>query len=140
MDRQGKITKDFDVHDYDTQISYTMKNLKKDVSKRNYETILDYDRNMKLSNLSKATRNKHLQAMLGITRKLPKDKEWKDVLRTDIDDLVIWIMETYADHKDQESPLVFFLICNTLSILLHFLFLIYEQISLQFEMTKNLSS
>ena len=103
MDRQGKITKDFDVHDYDTQISYTMKNLKKDVSKRNYETILDYDRNMKLSNLSKATRNKHLQAMLGITRKLPKDKDWKDVLRTDIDDLVIWIMETYADHKGQES-------------------------------------
>ena len=101
MDRQGKITKDFDVHDYDTQISYTMKNLKRDVSKRNYQTILDYVRNMKLSNLSKATRNKHLQAILGITRRLEKD--WKDVLRADIYDLVIWIMETYADHKGQES-------------------------------------
>ena len=103
MDSQRKINKDFDVHDYDTHISYTVKALKRDCSKRNYETIMDYDRSMKLSNLSKATRNKHLQAMLGITRKLPKDKEWKDVLRADIDDLVIWIMETYADHKGQES-------------------------------------
>ena len=101
MTKQTKNRHEIEVHGYDKKISQTLALAKRDLSKRNYQSVLDYDKAMKLQTLAKATRLKHLQAVLGISRKL--NKEWKDVLRDDIDNLVIWIMETYADHKGQES-------------------------------------
>jgi integrase len=51
--------------------------------------------------LAKATRIKHLSTLLTETKMLNKD--WKDALRSDIDDVVYKIMETYSDEKGQES-------------------------------------
>ena len=89
------------MHGYDKKIAQTLALARRDLTKRNYQTVLDYDKAMKLQTLAKATRLKHIQAVLQITRKLNKD--WNDVLRDDIDTLTIWIMDTYADHKGQES-------------------------------------
>ncbi len=52
-----------------------------------YESLMK-----KLRPLSKALRNKHLQALYQLTKKVKKD--WKDVLRDNIDNLTVWIMET----------------------------------------------
>lgn len=101
MSNQKKITKEWDVHNYDKQISQSFAKMKTAFSKRNYETMQEYDKSMIRIPLSKALRNKHLQALLQITKKVNKD--WKDVLRDDIDDITVWIMETYGDHKGQET-------------------------------------
>jgi heme oxygenase len=81
-----------DVHDYDKQIQASFRKMKDVFSKRNYDTMVDYDKSMIRIPLSKALRNKHLQALYQLTKKVKKD--WKDVLRDNIDNLTVWIMET----------------------------------------------
>ena len=92
-------SKEWDIHDYDHRLSQLHNNAKSELSKRNYQLLIDYDKSMVRIALSKATRVKHLQTILTETKML--NKEWKDVLRSDIDELVFRIMETYADAKEQ---------------------------------------
>ena len=93
--------KEWDVHDYDHRLNLITKNAKRDLSKRNFTVFLNYDKSMVRIPLSKATRVKHLQTILTETKMI--NKEWKDVLRADIDELVFKIMDTYSDEKGQES-------------------------------------
>jgi len=93
--------KEWDIHNYNHSIDLILKSAKRDLPKRNYELLCDYDKSMVRTALSKATRTKHLQTILTESKMI--NKEWKDVLRADVDELVFKIMETYADSKGQES-------------------------------------
>jgi integrase len=93
--------KTWDIHDYDHRLDGLHKKAKKELSKRNLILFQDYDKSMVRLPLAKATRTKHLSTILTETRMINKD--WKDVLRADIDELVYKIMETYSDEKGQES-------------------------------------
>jgi len=62
---------------------------------------MEYDKVMARQSISKATRRIHVQALLNLTRMLQKD--WKDVTRKDVDELVFKIMDTYANERGQES-------------------------------------
>ncbi|KFM20035.1 Tyrosine recombinase XerC protein [Marine Group I thaumarchaeote SCGC AAA799-P11] len=94
-------SKDWDVHDYEHRIQLVHQKARAELSKRNYQLFSDYDKSMVRIPLAKATRSKHLTTILTETKMI--NKEWKDVLRADIDELVYKIMETYADEKGQES-------------------------------------
>ena len=51
--------------------------------------------------LAKATRRKHLEIILSLSRMLKKD--WENVAREDIDDLVYTIMQKYSPETGQET-------------------------------------
>lgn len=70
------------------------------ISTADEKLIEEYDGSMIRESLAKATRLKHLQVILNLSRLLPVD--WKDVTKKDIDKLVTKIVETYSDNG-QES-------------------------------------
>lgn len=71
------------------------------LSKRNLELFITYDKKMARDSKAKATRIKHMQTILTLTHMIGKD--WKDVLREDIDDCTYKIMEIYSDAKGMET-------------------------------------
>jgi len=87
------------------QIAETIKRIentiKNELSPNNSKLILEYDKEMVRQSISIAARRIHLRALLNLTRILKKD--WKDVTKKDIDDLVFQIMETYSDERGQET-------------------------------------
>ena len=103
MSNQRKIEKEWDIHDYDKKIARYHDKAERELSKRNYETLMEYDKSMIRIPLSKALRYKHFGSVMIMTKRLSDNKEWKDVLKNDIDDMTVWIMETYGDHKGQET-------------------------------------
>lgn len=93
MSNQRKITKEWDVHDYDKKLARYHDKAKRELSKKNCETLMEYDKSMIRIPLSKALRYKHLGSVMIMTKRLSNEKEWKDVLKDDIDDMTVWIME-----------------------------------------------
>jgi len=87
------------------QIAETIKRIenkiKNEFSPDNAKLILDYDKEMARQSISIAARRIHLRALLNLTRMLKKD--WKNVTKKNIDDLVFQIMETYSDERGQET-------------------------------------
>ncbi len=87
------------------QIAETIKRIeiiiKNELSQNNAKLILEYDKEMTRQSISIAARRIHLRALLNLTRMLKKD--WKDVIKKDIEDLVFQIMETYSDERGQET-------------------------------------
>lgn len=89
-------------YDYDTRIRQDFERMEKCLSRQNIEAIKKYDKSMIMIPLAKATRSKHLQTLKLVSKRI-EPKLWKDVLRDDIDNITVWIMETYGDHKGRET-------------------------------------
>ena len=89
------------VHDYDYQIERTTILLKRDVSSENFELVKKYDIEMVKAALGKATRHKHLKMILSLTRLL--DKNWQEITKDDIDELVYNIMKKYGGDSGEET-------------------------------------
>ncbi len=92
---------DFIIHEYDRKISSTLKQIERELSPENVKLIKSYDRELVNNSLAKATRLKHLQMILNLSRMIKKD--WKDVTKTDIDNLVYHIMETYSSSGQETN-------------------------------------
>jgi integrase/recombinase XerD len=91
----------FQIHNYDSAIDSILKNIKNELSPKNSQLILDYDKAMTRESLAKATRRKHLEVLLSLSRILKKD--WITVTKSDIDDLVYEIMKKYSPETGQET-------------------------------------
>jgi site-specific recombinase XerC len=75
--------------------------IEKELSKGNAELIKKYDRSMISESLAKATRHKHLQVILNLTRFLGKN--WKDATKDDIENVVVRIVQEYCSDSGQET-------------------------------------
>jgi len=75
--------------------------MRDELSSANVELVSKYDKMMISISLSKATRLRHLQTVLSLSRLLRKD--WKDVTRKDVEELAFEIMQRYGDSKGQET-------------------------------------
>ena len=82
------------VYDYDTLTDGILRLLRKDLSVANVNLIEKYDRTMVSLSMARATRLLHLRTLLSLSRTLGKN--WKDVTKSDIDELVYRIMQRYA--------------------------------------------
>ncbi len=72
--RQIRSTKEeFQVHNYDKKIVTAHKLIEKELSKENVMLINKYDNEMANYSLAKATRLKHLQIILNLSRMISKD-------------------------------------------------------------------
>jgi hypothetical protein len=89
------------IYDYDDRISRTWNLIKKELSKKNQDFIERYDNLMVTSSMAKATRHKHLQTILNLTRFLKKG--WDESSKNDIDKLVVEIVRRYANDNGQET-------------------------------------
>lgn len=90
-----------DIYNYDKLFDRLSKQLNNELSKENFEIIQRYDRIMVTESLAKATRLKHLKMLLSLTRF--HNKNWVDLTKSDIDDLVHDIMKKYGSASGQES-------------------------------------
>ncbi len=88
-----------EIYDYDNRIKSTVNLIKKNLSKKTAVLIQEYDNVMISQSIAKATRHKHLQTVLNLSRFLKK--EWKDVTKKDIDSLVAKIVQTYSDNGQE---------------------------------------
>ena len=90
-----------EIYEFDKSLQRSFNVIKKELSKDTQELIIEYDKVMARQSISKAARRIHVQALLNLSRLLEKD--WREVTKKDIDDLVFKIMDTYADERGQET-------------------------------------
>jgi hypothetical protein len=94
-------TEEIEIHPYDHRIDRAYKLIEKELSKENITLIKKYDRYMVRQSLAKATRLKHLQIILNLTRMVKKD--WEHVTKNDIEDIVFKVVQTYGDANGKET-------------------------------------
>ncbi|NIU01952.1 MAG: hypothetical protein GWN01_13880, partial [Nitrosopumilaceae archaeon] len=74
------------IHNYESLMNSAKRQIERELSQRNVKLIFEYDKVMVRQSIAIATRQKHMRTLLGLTRFLKKD--WKDVTKSDIDELV----------------------------------------------------
>ncbi len=89
------------IYNYDDRIERTYKIIEKELSAQNLALITKYDRSMIAESLAKATRHKHLQVILNLTRFLGKN--WQDATKDDIENVVVRIVQEYCGDSGQET-------------------------------------
>lgn len=89
------------IYNYDYYLRQTWKLISKELSENNVKLIAKYDRVMVNSSLSKGTRQKHLKMLLSLSRLLQKN--WENITKIDVEDLVFKIMNRYGDSNGQET-------------------------------------
>ena len=91
----------FQIHNYDSSINAVIRRIEKEVSPANFALILKHDKVMVRESLAKPTRKKHLEILLSLDRLLRKD--WKDVTKDDVEELVFQVMQKYSPDTGQET-------------------------------------
>ena len=89
------------IYDYDRKIFNTWKLIENELSAENVRLIHKYDKEIINNGLAKATRLKHLETLLSLSRKLKKN--WSEVTKDDIDDLVSRIITEYGTNSGKET-------------------------------------
>ena len=72
-----------------------------ELSKNNTQLINRYDMEMVRQSIAIATRQKHLRTLLGLSRMLQKN--WEDVTKHDMENLVYEIMQRHSDESGKET-------------------------------------
>lgn len=75
--------------------------IERELSPDNVKLITKYNQAMTNLSIAIATRQKHLRTLLNLTKFVGKN--WSDVTKDDIDELVFRIMDQYADDSGKES-------------------------------------
>ncbi|MDE1764933.1 MAG: tyrosine-type recombinase/integrase [Thaumarchaeota archaeon] len=82
-------------------MSNTYALIEKELSPYNIELIKKYDSELVKQSLAKATRLKHLQILLNLSRFIKKD--WNEITKDDIDKLVMRVVQLYGSDSGQET-------------------------------------
>lgn len=98
---------EIDIYEYDRRIDGTKRLIRNEpkITEGSLKLIEEYDGLMARESLAKATRLKHLQVLLTLSRLLPV--EWKYVTKSDIDNVVTKIVELYSDDTGRETHTTF---------------------------------
>lgn len=89
------------IHDYDSIMKGVERQIQNELSVENVELISKYDMEMVRQSIAIATRQKHLKTLLSLSRLLHKN--WKDVKKNDIEQLVYNIMQRHSDESGKET-------------------------------------
>jgi len=90
-----------DIYNLDHRIDLVHKKMAKEFSKENHSLIRQYDNYMIVQSMAKATREIHVKRLLNLTRMISKN--WSDITKEDVDELVSKIMTKYADDRGKET-------------------------------------
>lgn len=89
------------IHDYDSIMNGVKRKIQIELSAENVELISQYDMEMVRQSIAIATRQKHLKTLLSLSRLLKKN--WKDVEKNNIEQLVYEIMQRHGDESGKET-------------------------------------
>ena len=89
------------IYNHDLFLKRTWTIIKRELSDQNVALLQKYDKAMVNSSLAKATRIKQLNMIISLSRILGKN--WVDVTKEDIDELVFKVMERYSDENGKET-------------------------------------
>lgn len=101
MNQKNSNLKRSSVYDYDSLAEGIVKLIRRDLSEEDANLIIKYDRMMVSLSMARSTRLLHLRTLLSLSRML--EKNWKDVTKSDIDELVYKIMQKYAIDDGRET-------------------------------------
>jgi len=90
-----------DIHNYKSRMNQINNQIQRELSFENVSLIKRYDREMVSQSIAIATRQKHLRTLLTLSRLV--NKNWVDVRKDDIDELVFRVMDQFADENGQET-------------------------------------
>ncbi|MEW6042940.1 MAG: tyrosine-type recombinase/integrase [Thermoproteota archaeon] len=93
--------KKFGIYKYDERLENTFKLIEKELSNETSDLIRQYVNVMIAESMAKATIHKHAQTLLNLSRFLGKD--WKDVTKKDVEDLVAKIVQTYSENGQETN-------------------------------------
>ena len=96
-----KTVKKRQIDDYDAIMKGIKRKLQIELSENNSQLIDRYDMEMVRQSIAIATRQKHLRTLLGLSRMLQKD--WEDVTKHDMENLVYEIMQRHSDESGKET-------------------------------------
>jgi len=102
MQQRTKNTKDHSDYYYLSKITNQQKALKKILNVAEYNLIKKYEYVMIGESLADATRCKHMEIILSLSRMLGK-KHWLSMSTNDIDLLVVNIMRTYSANGQETN-------------------------------------
>ncbi|MEX2192613.1 MAG: tyrosine-type recombinase/integrase [Nitrosarchaeum sp.] len=89
------------IHNYEYKMKQVFSQIERELSPENVKLITKYNQAMTNLSIAIATRQKHLRTLLNLTKFVGKN--WSDVTKDDIDELVFRIMDQYADDSGKES-------------------------------------
>ena len=101
ISKTSKKNEGFDIHPYSAKLDRVYEMIVKALSENNSKLLIKYDQHMVQQSLAKSTRLKHLQTILNLSRILKKD--WSEVTKSDIDEVIFKIMSMYGNEKGQET-------------------------------------
>lgn len=87
---------------YDGRIKSSKKSLKKILIPSDYRLVEKYDKIMIVGSLKDATRAKHFEIILSLSRMLSK-KSWVSLTRDDIIELVSVVMQSYSTNGEETN-------------------------------------
>lgn len=90
-----------DIYNFDAMMRYLILRIEKELSPENADLIKKYDAEMVKQGIAKPTRSKNIWALLTLSKILGKN--WSQVTRSDIDDLVYKIMTKFSDESGKET-------------------------------------
>lgn len=93
--------KEFVIHNYDYKIKNAYALIERELLPYSIELIKKYDSELVKQSLAKATRLKHLQILLNLSRFI--NKNWNEVTKDDVDRLVMKIVHLYGSDSGQET-------------------------------------
>ena len=99
QENQGKIKPD--IHGFEARISSVLKRLENELSPENLLLVKRYHNAIIIDNAGVAVQEKHLQTILSLSRMYQKN--WQDVTRNDIENLLLQISKNHSDTKGQET-------------------------------------
>ena len=99
--KTAKKNEGFEIHPYGAKLDRVNEMIDKDLSESNSKLLIKYDQHMVQQSLAKSTRLKHLQTILNLSRILKKD--WSEVTKVDIEEVIFKIMSMYGNEKGQET-------------------------------------
>ncbi|MGI0047764.1 MAG: tyrosine-type recombinase/integrase [Nitrosotalea sp.] len=90
-----------DIHNFDRRLASAFTRLKAELSLENMQFVSRYYNAIIIDGAGKAVQEKHLQSILVMSRMYQKN--WADIKREDVDNLVLEISKKYSDVKGQET-------------------------------------
>ena len=88
---------------FENKMSGSKNRIKELVTPDVFQVLEKYEKVMIMSSLSDASKAKNFDTILGLTRMLPSDKNWLELVKDDIENLVVSIMKKHSNNGKETS-------------------------------------
>jgi Holliday junction resolvase RusA-like endonuclease len=95
------MSQEFQILDYDRKLQGIMRKAEKNLSAENFSLIIKYDTEMATLGLKKSTRVKQISLIVDMSIRIGKN--WKEVTKEDVDNLIRNVIDDFGDNLGGET-------------------------------------